>query len=221
MLTSEQNNKVLKNLNDKFLETMNDRVILATYLMSLPSKITNPEYTSQFKLVKDANSNRVNDLLIYNTKPTTLLSNLLTFRDTDKKFESKADLLKMITNQNYYVDLASLSDIKLMYEIAKGMHLDIKISGNKRTRDRTLIRLLKSYAIMDSGISTIILSQIPSEVCDRLMLLLQEKQAGNNSDLKNQATNAIIDIFLECKCISKKQHKQILVKCNLSHAKEK
>ena len=56
------NNKALEKLNDKLLEIMNDRGTLATYLMSPLSKITNPENTSQFKLVKDSNSNRGNDL---------------------------------------------------------------------------------------------------------------------------------------------------------------
>ena len=123
---------------------MNDRGILATYLMSPLSKITNPENSTQFKLVKDANSNRVNDLKINKTKPITLHDNLLTFRDTNKQFELKGDLLKMITNKNYNVDLASLSDKKLMYDFAKEMHSDIKAQGNKSTRDRTLIKLLES-----------------------------------------------------------------------------
>ena len=51
---------------------MNDRGILASYLMSPLSKSTNPEFTSQFKLVKDSNSNRNNDLNINKTKPITL-----------------------------------------------------------------------------------------------------------------------------------------------------
>ena len=49
MLTSEENNKVLENLNDKRLEIMMDRGILASNLMSPSSKITNPEHTSQYK----------------------------------------------------------------------------------------------------------------------------------------------------------------------------
>ena len=44
--------------------------------MSPPSKITNPENNSQFKLVKASNSNRVKDLLIKNTIPITLHDNL-------------------------------------------------------------------------------------------------------------------------------------------------
>ena len=77
---------------------MNDRCILASYLSSRLSKITNAENTCQFKLVKDSNSNRVNDLLIRNTIPVTLYNNWLTFRDTDRKFDLKADLLRMRTN---------------------------------------------------------------------------------------------------------------------------
>ena len=156
--------------------------------MSPLSKITNPEHTSQFKLIKDPNSNRVNDLLINKTIPITLYNNLLTFRDTNKQFELQGDFLKMITNKNYNVDLASLSDKKLMYDFAKEMHFDTKAQGNKSTRDRTLIKLLKSPGLMvsASGVSkTIFLSENPDELCDRIKLLLQEKHAGNNSSIIN------------------------------------
>ena len=131
--TSNNNNKALENTNNKLLEVMNVGGILVSYLMSPPSKITNPENTSQFKLVKDHNSNGVNDLLIKNTIPVTLHDNLLTFRDTGKEFELKGDLLKMITNINYNVDLASLQDEKLMYAFAKEMNFDSKAQSNKST----------------------------------------------------------------------------------------
>ena len=141
---------------------------------------------------------------------------MLTFRDTNKQFELKGDLLEMITNSKYNVDLASLQDKKLMYDFAKEMNFDQKAVGKKSTRDRTLIKLLKSPAILASGISrTIFLPSDPDELCNRLKLLLQEKQAGNNSDIINGEVVAIIDVLLKYKCISKKQHKQILLKCNL------
>ena len=98
------------------------------------------------------------------------------------------------------------------------MHFDPKASGNKSTRDRKLMKLLYSSGLMvsASGLSkTIILSSDPNELCDRLKLLLQEKHAGNNSDIINDEIIAIIDKLLEYKCISKKQHKQILIKCDL------
>ena len=192
--SSKENNPALENLNNKLLEIMNDRGILASYLMSPLSKITNPENSTQFKLVKDPNSNRVNDLLLKNKIPITLYNNMLAFRDTGKEFELKGDLLKMITNKNYNVDHASLSDKKLMYDFAKEMNFDSKAQGNKSTRDRTLIKLLKSPAITASGVSnTIFLSSDADELCNRLKLLLQEKQAGNNSDIINREIVAIVD----------------------------
>ena len=216
--TSIKNNQAIESLNNKLLEIMNDRGILATYLMSSLSKITNPENTSQFKLVKDSSSNRVNDLKIHNSIPITLYGNMLTFRDTKKQFELTGDLLEMITNKDYNVDLASLMDKKLMYDFAKEMNFDSKAVGKKSTRDKTLIKLLKSPAIIASGFSkAIILSFDPNELCDRMRLLLQEKHAGNNSDIINDEIFVIVDRLLEYKCISKKQHKQILIKCNLLH----
>ena len=214
--SSIKNNQAIENLDNKLLEIMNDRGILASYLMSPLSKITNPENTTQFKIVKDSNSNRVNDLKINNSISITLHNNLLTFRDTGKEFELKGDLSKMITNKNDKVNLASLADKKLIYDFAKEMHFDERRVGNKSNRDRKLIKLLNSPAIMASGVSkTIFLSSDPDELCDRLKLLLQEKQAGNNSDIINQEIVAIIDKLLDYNCISKKQHKQTLIKCNL------
>ena len=65
---------------------MNDRGLIASYLMSRLPKIANPENTTQYKLVKDFISNRLNDLLIQNSIPVILHDNLLTFRDTGKIF---------------------------------------------------------------------------------------------------------------------------------------
>ena len=67
-----------------------------------------------------------------------------------------------------------------------------------------------------SGVSkTIFLFSDPDQLCDRFKLLLQEKHAGNNSDIINEEIVAIVDKLFEYKCISKRQHKQVLIKCNL------
>ena len=219
--SSITNNKAIENLNNKLIQLMKDRGVIASYLMSPLSKITSPENTTQYKLVKDSNSNRVNDLLIHNSIPISLHDNLLTFRDTAKIFELKGDLLKLITNKNINVNHASLLDKKLLYDFANEMHFDVKCRGNKSTGDRTLIKLLKSPAIMASGNSTMSLPSYPNGLCDRLKLLRQEKQAGNNSDKINEEIVAIVDKLLEYKCISNKHYKQILVKCNLLHTEEK
>ena len=218
--SSIKNNQAIENVNSKLLEIMNDRGILATYLMSPLSRIINPENSSQFKLVKDHISNRVNDLLMKNKILITLYGNMLTFRDTNKQCELTGDLLEMVTNKDYNVDHASLADKKLMFDSAKEMHFDRKAAGKKPTRDKALIKLLKSPALIvsASGVSkTIFLSSDPNELCDRIKLLLREKHAGNNSDLINDEIVPIVDKLLEYKCISKKQHKQILIKCNLLH----
>ena len=84
----------------------------------------------------------------------------------------------MITHKSYDVDLASLSDKKLIYAFAKEMNFDLKASGEKSTRDRTLIKLLKSPGLIvsASGASkTIFLSSDPDELCNRLKLLFARK----------------------------------------------
>ena len=96
----------------------------------------------------------------------------------------------------------------------------MKAAGKNPTRDKTLIKLLKSPGLIvsASGVSkTIFLSSDPNELCEGLKLLLQEKYAGNNSDIINEEIVALVDKLLEYNCISKKQHKQILIKCNLSN----
>ena len=194
--TSIKNNQAIENLDNKLLEIMNDRGIIASYLLSPLAKIFNPENSTQFKLINDSTSDRVNDLKINNSIPITLYNNILTFRDTGKEFELRGDLLKKITNKNYNVDLASLQDKKLVYDFAKEMNFDTKALGNKSTRDRSLIKLLKSPGLIvsASGVSkTLFLSSHPNDLCDRLKLLLQEKHAGNNSHIINDEIVVIID----------------------------
>ena len=159
--------------------------------------------------------------------------NFLTFRDTNKQFELEGDLLKLKTNKNYNVDHPSLWDENLRYDFAKKMIFDVKTMGNKSTRDRSLINFLISPAIMVFGLSssrrkksflktkTIFLSSTSNELCNRLRLFLREKQVGNNSEVIDEEIVAILDNLSEYKCICKKQHRQLLIKRNLLHAKKK
>ena len=71
-------------MKDELMEMMNDEGSLASFLLSPFLKITNPENSIQFKLVKDPNINRVNELPLNKTIPVTLHGSLLTFRDTAK-----------------------------------------------------------------------------------------------------------------------------------------
>ena len=68
---------------------------------------------------------------------------------------------------------------------------------------------------MASGVTAKFLSEHPDEWCNRLKLILQERQAGNTSNIINDEIIAIVDKLLEYKCMSKKEHNQNLIKCNL------
>ena len=81
MLTSEENNKAQEKLSNKLLEIAINRGMIAFYLLSPLSKIISLENTSQFKLVIDSTSKRVNGLLRHNSIPVTLYDNWLTFRE--------------------------------------------------------------------------------------------------------------------------------------------
>ena len=117
---SIKNNKALEDIHDKLLEIMIDRGKKASYLLSPLCRVTNTEHTSQFKLVKDPDSNTVMDLLMNRTIPVTLFNTLLTFSDTDKTFELQGDLLKGFSNKKYNVDLANLSNKRNIVWFCKG-----------------------------------------------------------------------------------------------------
>ena len=213
---SINNNKAIENLNEKILEIMNDQGLIAPYLSSSLVILFKPENESQFRLREDPNSTKLNGFLIHRGIPVTLFSNMILFRDSNKSFKLEGDLLKLITNYKINADHSSPQDKKLIYEFAKEMNYDTKSTGRPSIRHNSIIKILDSPAIMASGISkTTFLSSDAHELCERLKLLLQEKHAGNNSDLINEEIVAIVDKLLEYRCITKKQHKQILIKCNL------
>ena len=214
---SINNNKAIENLNEKILELMDEKGMIAPYLVSSLSNVFNLENKSQFRLRKDPNSTKINDFLIHRGIPVTLFSNMIIFRDSNKSFKLEGDLLKLITNHKFNANHSSPQDKKLIYEFAKEMNYDTKSSGRPSIRHNSVIKILESPAIMASGVTTIFLSENADELCNRLKLLLQEKHAGNNSDIINEEIVAVVDKLLEYKCITKKQHKQILIKCNLLH----
>ena len=213
---SINNNKAISDLNEKILELMNGKGMIAPYLTKSLVEVFKKDNKSQFRLRKDNNSTKLNDFSIHGTIPVTIFSNMITFRDSNKSFRLEGDLLKLITNYKFNADHSSPQDKKLICEFAKEMNYDTKSTGRPSTRHSCIIKIFESPSIMASGISkTIILSSDPNELCDRLKLLLQEKHAGNNSDIINDEIVVIVDKLLEYKCISKKQLKQILIKCNL------
>ena len=177
--------------------------MITPYLASSLTNLFKPGNKSQFRLTKDFISTKMNDFLINDCIPVSFFSNMLIFRDSKKSFKLNRDLLETMTNYDFNVSHSNLKDQKKIYEFAKQTIFNIKQRGRKRDGGRTVIKLLKSPAIMALGISTITLSSNPDELCDRLNLLLQKKQIGNNSDFNNKEINAIVDKLLEYKCIIK------------------
>ena len=212
---SINNSKAIENLNEKILELMNDKGLIAPYLTTSLVEVFKKDNKSQFRLRKDPISTKLNDFLIHGIIPVTIFSNMIVFRDSNKSFRLEGDLLKVITNHKFNANHSSPQDKKLIYEFAKEMNYDTKSSGRPSIRHNSVIKILESPAIMASGVTTIFLSENADELCNRLKLLLQEKHAGNNSDIINEEIVSIVDKLLEYKCITKKQHKQILIKCNL------
>ena len=195
---------------------MNEKGVITPYLTTSLANVLSLENKSQFRLRKDPNSTKMNDFLIHRGIPVTLFSNMLIFRDSNKSSKLEGDLLKVITDYKFNADHSSPQDKKLIYEFSKEMNYDTKSVGRPSVRHNSIVKILNSPAIMASGVTkTIVLSSDADELCERVKLLLQEKHAGNNSDVINDKIVAIVDKLLEYKCISKKQHKQILIKCNL------
>ena len=109
----------------------------------------------------------------------------------------------------------------MFLEFAEEVKFDIKNKGQKSPRDSSIVELLTIPAIMASGTSTIFLSSDPNELCDRIKLLLQEKQAGNISNIFIEEIVAVIDNLLENKSNSPSEHKKVSEKINLLHTKKK
>ena len=57
---SINNNKTIENLNEKILQLMNEKGLIAPYLSSFLVNLFKPENKSQFRLRKDTNSTKMN-----------------------------------------------------------------------------------------------------------------------------------------------------------------
>ena len=63
--SSINNNKAIENLNEKILELMNDKGMIAPYLTTSLVEVFKKDNKSQFRLRKDRNSTKLNDFLIH------------------------------------------------------------------------------------------------------------------------------------------------------------
>ena len=94
------------------------------------------------------------------------------------------------------------------------MRLHFNRTVKRSTGDQNSVKLNNSSTIRANLLknsepkqgSTRFLSSILKEHCDRLKLLLKEKQTGNNSNKIIEENVAMTAKMLEQKCLSKKQH---------------
>ena len=105
--SSINNNKAIENLNERILELMNDKGLIAPYLASSLVNLFQPENKSQFRIKKDLNWTKMNVFLINEGIPVTLLRNMITFTDSNKSFKLDGDLLETITSYDFNVDHAN------------------------------------------------------------------------------------------------------------------
>ena len=128
---SINNHKAIENLDEKILEVMYDKGMIAPYLASSLVNLFKPENKSQFRIKEDPNSTEMNDFLINEDIPVTLFSNMLVFRDSNKSFKLDGDLLETMTNYDFNVDHSKEQDRKLIYEFAREMNLLVSTKDEK------------------------------------------------------------------------------------------
>ena len=151
---------------------MNDKGRIAPYLASSLVMLFKPE-KSLFRVIKDLNSTKMNEVLINGGIPVTLFSSMLTFTASNKSFKFDGDLLETMKNFDFNVSHSIPQDQRLIHEFGKEMDFNIRQKGRKCHGDKSLMKLIRSPAIMASGISTKVLPSHLNEVCERWKLLVQ------------------------------------------------
>ena len=116
----------------------------------------------------------------------------------------------MITE--YKLITTDSSDAKLITGSRNEIHFDLH-ALRKSLRDGNLTKnYFNKKTVVASGIkrseTTNFLTQDPHEFCDRLRLIIQEKQAGNDTTRFDNETVAFLDKFLEYNYFNPVQHKK-------------
>ena len=117
--TSIKNNKVIENMNEKILDLMNNKSMIAHTIASSLVNIFKPENKSQFRLREDLNSTRMNDFLMNGEIPVRIHDNMLTFRYSNRSFKLDGDLLETMTNYDINVSISNPQDGTLIYDFGK------------------------------------------------------------------------------------------------------
>ena len=105
----------------------------------------------------------------------------LVFENSGKIFTSRGDVLKKGTV--FRLNKTDSPDAKLIADFMNEIRFDIHARGKSFLRDRNPIKMyFHKRASLASGLQQVIsLSKDANELCNRLFLILQERQPGNNT----------------------------------------
>ena len=202
--------KAIENLEEsnKYIITLKStdkKEVIHSILIRPIAKPLVPKNKRQFRLLDDPDSDNWNDYKM-NGEKVTLYDDKLHFGDTGVVFTLKADVLSMITDYDF--NKTESPDGKQINNFLDEIHFNIRATG-KSNRDRTLIiNYYNKRSILASGLRTVFFSENPYELCDRLKLLIQEKRAGNISNIIKEEIVAIFDKLLEYISITASEHKK-------------
>ena len=173
-----------------------------------------PKNKSKFRLVDDRDSDNWNDYKMHGQK-VTIYDDKLLFRDTGVVFTLKGDLLSMIIAYDFIK--TNSPEPKQIINFLDKTHFDTHSQAAKSSGDNNLINnYRKKRALLASSLQEVIfLSENPNKLCDRLRLIFQKKQTGNDANKNDSDIFAINDKVLEYKCITPAQHKKLLKQFNL------
>ena len=125
-------------LNEKILKLMNDRGMIAPCLSSSLVNIFKPKNKSQFRLLKDLNWIRRNNILTNRKIPGNLYRNMLTFRDGNKSFKLDRDLPESMTIYDFNVSHSNPRDQNLIMSLEKTKVLMLTRKDEKVTENNLL-----------------------------------------------------------------------------------
>ena len=158
---------------------MNKNEVVQSCLIRTIAKLLLPKNKSQIRLLDDLDDDNWSDYKTQGEK-VTICDDKLLFRYTGVVFTLKGDILSLITD--YQFNKTDSPDAKQIINFLDDMHFEIHSKG-KSLGDRTNTKTFyNKRALLASGLHEVIfLSKNLNELCDRLRLIFQEKQAGTDT----------------------------------------
>ena len=140
-LKGEETNNAINKKEDLIKYAINFDLLLTETL----SEVANSETASQFQLRVNLISRRFS---MNKNVPIALHRKSLIFIDSNKKFDLEVDVLEMMmTNYNFMeLSIERTKDEKLLLDLLDEIQVDVKHTGNRCTREKSLKKLTNAPA---------------------------------------------------------------------------